>query len=40
LQEAILRYGTPEIFNTDQDSQFTSALKENSIRISIDGKGF
>lgn len=44
LEEAITRYGTPEIFNTDQDSQFTSAeftgvLKENDIRISMDGKG-
>lgn len=44
LQEAIARYGTPEIFNTDQGSQFTSAeftdvLKENSIQISMDGKG-
>ena len=44
LQEAILRYGTPEIFNTDQGSQFTSAeftgvLKAHDIRISMDGKG-
>jgi putative transposase len=44
LQEAVACYGTPEIFNTDQGSQFTSAefadvLKENSIRISMDGKG-
>ena len=44
LQEAISRYGTPEIFNTDQGSQFTSAeftgqLKANGIRISMDGKG-
>ena len=44
LEEAITRYGTPEIFNTDQGSQFTSAeftgiLKENGIRISMDGKG-
>ena len=44
LQEAIARYGVPEIFNTDQGSQFTSAeftgvLKENGIRISMDGKG-
>ena len=44
LQEAIARYGTPDIFNTDQGSQFTSAeftdvLKENGIRISMDGKG-
>ena len=44
LQEAITRYGRPEIFNTDQGSQFTSAeftgiLKAHDIRISMDGKG-
>jgi len=44
LEEAITRYGTPEIFNTDQGSQFTSAeftgvLKAHEIRISMDGKG-
>lgn len=44
LQEAILRYGQPEIFNTEQGSQFTSveftgALKEHGIQISMDGKG-
>lgn len=44
LQEAIDRYGTPEIFNTDQGCQFTSTaftdvLKNNAIRISMDGKG-
>jgi putative transposase len=44
LEEAITRYGRPEIFNTDQGSQFTSAeftgvLKANDIRISMDGKG-
>lgn len=44
LEEAIARYGTPEIFNTDQGCQFTSeeytsVLKENSIKISMDGKG-
>ena len=44
LEEAIIRYGTPEIFNTDQGSQFTSAeftdvLKAHDIRISMDGKG-
>lgn len=38
------RYGEPEIFNTDQGSQFTSAeftgvLKEKGIQISMDGKG-
>ena len=38
------RYGQPEIFNTDQGSQFTSAeftgvLKEKGIQISMDGKG-
>ena len=44
LREAIARYGTPEIFNTDQGSQFTSAefagvLAEHKIRISMDGRG-
>ena len=44
LQEAMTRYGGPEIFNTDQGSQFTSAeftgvLKEKGIQISMDGKG-
>jgi putative transposase len=44
VREAIYRFGTPEIFNTDQGSQFTSAdftglLKDNGIRISMDGKG-
>lgn len=44
VREAIARHGTPEIFNTDQGSQFTSSdftqlLKDHSIRISMDGKG-
>jgi len=44
LDEAIERYGTPEIFNTDQGSQFTSrdwtaALTRSDIAISMDGKG-
>ena len=44
VQDAIDQYGTPEIFNTDQGSQFTSfaftdLLKQNGIRISMDGKG-
>ena len=44
LKEALARYGKPEIFNTDQGSQFTSeaftsVLLENEIRISMDGKG-
>ena len=44
LHEAIENYGVPDIFNTDQGSQFTSAeftgvLSENEIRISMDGKG-
>lgn len=44
LEEAIGLYGCPEIFNTDQGSQFTSAdwtgvLKQHGIRISMDGKG-
>ena len=44
VEEAIQRHGTPDIFNTDQGSQFTSEaftglLKNNNIRISMDGKG-
>ena len=44
LAEAFERYGQPEIFNTDQGSQFTStdftqALKDRHIDISMDGKG-
>lgn len=44
VQEAIARYGAPEIFNTDQGCQFTSLeftqlLKEHGIAISMDGKG-
>ncbi|RMG39268.1 MAG: IS3 family transposase [Methanobacteriota archaeon] len=44
LQEALSKYGTPEIFNTDQGSQFTSEeftgiLKDADIKISMDGKG-
>ena len=44
LEEAIDRFGRPEIFNTDQGSQFTSfgftnTLKGAGIRISMDGRG-
>ena len=44
LEEALTRFGTPEIFNTDQGSQFTSAaftgaLAAAGIRISMDGRG-
>src|SRR5574340_900598 len=44
VQEAITRYGTPAIFNTDQGCQFTSLeftglLKGQGIQISMDGKG-
>lgn len=44
LEEALERHGAPEIFNTDQGSQFTSeaftdVLKEHEIAISMDGKG-
>ncbi len=44
LEEAIARYGAPEIFNSDQGSQFTaeqftSVLKAHAIQISMDGKG-
>jgi putative transposase len=44
LEEALARHGKPEIFNTDQGSQFTGAaftglLANNGIAISMDGKG-
>src|SRR5438105_15042255 len=44
LEEALARYGRPEIFNTDQGSQFTSddftgTLKRHGVMISMDGKG-
>jgi putative transposase len=44
LEEAIRHYGRPEIFNSDQGSQFTSdsftkVLKEHGITISMDGRG-
>jgi len=44
LDEALLKYGKPEIFNTDQGSQYTSyihtqRLKDIGITISMDGKG-
>src|SRR6202162_5228063 len=44
LQEALDRYGSPKIFNTDQGVQFTSAdftgvLTASDVRISMDGKG-
>jgi putative transposase len=43
VEEALARYGRPEIFNTDQGSQFTSAaftglLLDNAIAISMDGR--
>jgi putative transposase len=44
LEEALARYGCPEIFNTDQGSQFTSddftkILDKRGIPIRMDGKG-
>jgi putative transposase len=44
VEDALARYGRPEIFNTDQGSQFTSAaftglLLDNTIAISMDGRG-
>ena len=44
LEEALTLHGPPEIMNTDQGSQFTSAafigvLTQHRIRISMDGKG-
>lgn len=44
VEDALKRHGGPEIFNTDQGSQFTSEaftglLKDNGIKISMDGRG-
>ena len=44
LNDALSRYGKPEIFNTDQGSQFTSfdftgVLKDVGVTISMDGRG-
>ena len=44
LEEAFAKHGKPEIFNTDQGSQFTSVeflrpLKERGVEISMDGRG-
>ncbi len=44
LEEALTRFGSPEIFNTDKGSQFssfafTAVLKDAEIRISMDGRG-
>ena len=44
VEEAISRFGAPEIFNTDQGAQFSAAaftdlLKSHNVRISMDGRG-
>ena len=44
LEDALRVYGTPEIFNSDQGSQFTSdaftgVLIDNGVTISMDGRG-
>jgi len=44
LNEALIRFGTPDIMNTDQGSQFTSwawtdRLRKAGVKISMDGKG-
>lgn len=44
LKEALVKYGPPEIFNSDQGSQFTSdcftqVLKDANVKISMDGRG-
>ena len=44
LEEALTRFGAPEIFNTDQGSQFTAEdftnpLEAKGVRVSMDGKG-
>jgi putative transposase len=43
-KEALVRYGKPDIFNTDQGSQFTSSvftgvLLAAGIKVSMDGRG-
>ena len=45
LNEALTRHGKPEIFNTDQGSQFTGEpftglLEQHGVRASTDGKGW
>ncbi|MBC2860526.1 DDE-type integrase/transposase/recombinase [Stappia sp. 28M-7] len=44
LNEAVHKFGPPEIMNTDQGSQFTSfawtdSLRRSGVQISMDGKG-
>jgi len=44
LQDGLSQYGAPEIFNSDQCSQFTSSaftglLKQTDVQISMDGRG-
>ena len=44
LEEALARHGQPEIFNTDEGTQFTSddftgTLQNHAVTISMDGKG-
>ena len=44
VEEALSKYGTPKIFNTDQGAQFTSkkftdVLKDHNVAISMDGRG-
>jgi len=44
LKDALARYGSPEIFNSDQGSQFTSTdftdvLRDAKVKISMDGRG-
>ncbi|GBQ42731.1 transposase [Komagataeibacter saccharivorans NRIC 0614] len=44
LRDALVRYSTPEIFNTDQGSQFTTlrfteVLERRQVRFSMDGRG-
>jgi putative transposase len=44
VEEALMRYGAPEIFNTDQGSQFTDQdfvkpLEAKGVRVSMDGRG-
>lgn len=39
LRDAMKLYGAPEVFNSDQGSQFTSVLKAHEVKISMHGRG-
>ena len=39
IEQALTKYGTPEIVNTDQGSQFTAVVLAASCKLSMDGRG-